>query len=75
MRVSSGSQAGRGLASLLPYGVFTLYSKTDAGNGFREPAFTRNAIWGPQITISLLTGFTFDGLSGHVGTRAREASK
>jgi len=33
-----------------------LYFETDAGDGFREPGFSRERRLDPQITIALLTG-------------------
>jgi hypothetical protein len=37
--------AGLGPASLVLYDVTTLYFETDAGDGFRESGFSRNADW------------------------------
>jgi hypothetical protein len=61
--------AGLGRASLVLYDVSTLYFETDAGDGFREPGFSKERRLDPQITIGLLTdasGFplmvsTFEG--------------
>ena len=50
------ARAGLGPASLVLYDVSTLYSGTDAGDGFREPGFTEERRLEPQITIGLLTG-------------------
>jgi transposase len=40
------------------YDVSTLYFETDAGDGFREPGFSKERRRGPQITIGLLTDAT-----------------
>jgi hypothetical protein len=48
-------QAGLGPASLVMYDVSTLYFETDAGDGFREPGFSKERRLEPQITIGLLT--------------------
>jgi hypothetical protein len=37
------------------YDVSTLYFETDAGDGFREPGFSKERRQEPQITIGLLT--------------------
>lgn len=42
-------------ASLVLYDVSTLYFETDAGDGFREPGFSKERRLEPQITIGLLT--------------------
>jgi hypothetical protein len=47
--------AGLGPASLVLYDVSTLYFETDAGDGFREPGFSKERRLDPQITIGLLT--------------------
>jgi hypothetical protein len=47
-----------GPASLVLYDVSTLYFKTDAGDGFREPGFAKERRLDPQITIGLLTDAT-----------------
>jgi hypothetical protein len=44
-----------GPASLVLYDVSTLYFETDAGDGFREPGFSKERRLEPQITIGLLT--------------------
>ena len=47
--------AGRaGPASLVLSSVSTLYFETDAGDGFREPGFSKERRLEPQITIGLL---------------------
>jgi hypothetical protein len=48
-------RAGLGPASLVLYDVSTLYFETDAGDGFREPGFSKERRLEPQITIGLLT--------------------
>jgi Transposase DDE domain len=50
--------AGLGPASLVLYDVSTLYFETDAGDGFREPGFSKERRLDPQITIGLLTDAT-----------------
>jgi hypothetical protein len=52
------AHAGLGPASLVLYDVSTLYFETDAGDGFREPGFSKERRLEPQITIGLLTGAT-----------------
>jgi hypothetical protein len=42
-------------ASLVRYDVSTLYFETDAGDGFREPEFSKERRLEPQITLGLLT--------------------
>ncbi len=49
------ARAGLGPASLVLYDVSTLYFETDAGDGFREPGFSKERRLEPQITIGLLT--------------------
>jgi hypothetical protein len=44
-----------GPASLVLYDVSTLYFEADAGDGFREPGFSKERRLEPQITIGLLT--------------------
>jgi hypothetical protein len=48
-------QTALGPASLVLYDVSTLYFETDAGDGFREPGFSKERRLEPQITIGLLT--------------------
>ena len=50
--------AGLGPASLVLYDVSTLYFETDAGDGFREPRFSKDRRLEPQVTIGLLTDAT-----------------
>jgi len=49
------AHAHLGRASLILYDVSTLYFETDAGDGFREPGFSKERRLDPQITIGLLT--------------------
>ncbi len=46
---------GLGPASLVLFDVTTLYFETDAGDGFREPGFSKERRLEPQITVGLLT--------------------
>jgi hypothetical protein len=67
---------GLGPASLVLYDVSTLYFETDAGDGFREPGFSKERRLEPRITIGLLTdaaGFplmieAFEGNTGETTT-------
>jgi hypothetical protein len=47
--------AGLGPATLVLFDVTTLYFETDAGDGFREPGFSKERRLEPQITLGLLT--------------------
>jgi hypothetical protein len=47
--------AALGPASLVLYDVSTLHFEIDAGDGFREPGFSKERRLDPQITIGLLT--------------------
>jgi transposase len=47
--------AGLGSATYVLYDVTTLYFETDAGDGFREPGFSKERRLDPQITVGLLT--------------------
>lgn len=49
------ARARLGPASLVLYDVSTLYFEADAGDGFREPGFSKERRLEPQITIGLLT--------------------
>jgi hypothetical protein len=65
-----------GPASLVLYDVSTLYFETDAGDGFREPGFSKERRLEPQITIGLLTdasGFPLQ-LEAFEGNRAETAT-
>lgn len=46
---------GLGPATLLLYDVTSLYFETDAGDGFREPGYSKERRLEPQITVGLLT--------------------
>jgi hypothetical protein len=50
------AHARLGRATLVLYDVSTLYFETDAGDGFREPGFSKERRLEPQVTIGLLTG-------------------
>jgi hypothetical protein len=71
-----------GPASLVLYDVSTLYFETDAGDGFREPGFSKERRLEPQITIGLLTdasGFplmveAFEGNRAECDTRSHAVS-
>lgn len=56
-RVRSASRARPG-QPCPQYDVSTLYFETDAGDGFREPGFSKERRLEPQITIGLLTDHT-----------------
>jgi transposase len=49
------ARAALGPAALVLYDVSTLYFETDAGDGFREPGFSKERRLEPQVTIGLLT--------------------
>lgn len=49
------AHVGLGPATLVLYDVTTLYFETDAGDGFREPGFSKERRLEPQITVGLLT--------------------
>jgi hypothetical protein len=49
------AHAGLDPATLVLYDCSTLYFETDAGDGFREPGFSKERRLEPQITIGLLT--------------------
>ena len=51
----SAAHAGLGPASLVLFDVSTLYFETDAGDGFRDPGFSKERRLDPQITLGLLT--------------------
>ncbi len=70
------AHAGLGPASLVLYDVSTLYFETDAGDGFREPGFSKERRLEPQITIGLLTdasGFPL-AVEAFEGNRAETAT-
>ena len=55
LSAACAAHARLGPASLVLYDVSTLYFETDAGDGFREPGFSKERRLDPQITIGLLT--------------------
>jgi hypothetical protein len=55
LAAASARRAGLGPASLVLFDVSTLYFETDAGDGFREPGFSKERRLDPQITVVLLT--------------------
>src|SRR4029453_2634281 len=55
LAAACASHAALGPASLVLYDVSTLYFEIDAGDGFREPGFSKERRLEPQITIGLLT--------------------
>jgi hypothetical protein len=55
LATACAAHARLGRASLVLYDVSTLYFETDAGDGFREPGFSKERRLEPQITIGLLT--------------------
>jgi Transposase DDE domain len=58
LSAACAAHAGLGPASLVLYDVSSLYFETDAGDGFREPGFSKERRLEPQITIGLLTDAT-----------------
>ena len=58
LSAACAAHAALGPASLVLYDVSTLYFETDAGDGFREPGFSKERRLDPQITIGLLTDRT-----------------
>jgi hypothetical protein len=55
LAAACAAHTGLGPVSLVLYDVSTLYFETDAGDGFREPGFSKERRLEPQITIGLLT--------------------
>ncbi len=55
LAAASAQHARLGPASLVLFDVSTLYFETDAGDGFREPGFSKERRLEPQITLGLLT--------------------
>jgi hypothetical protein len=55
LATACAAHARLGPASLVLYDVSTLYFEIDAGDGFREPGFSKERRLEPQITIGLLT--------------------
>jgi hypothetical protein len=67
---------GLGPASLVLFDASTLYFETDAGDGFREPGFSKERRLEPQITLGLLTyaaGFPLT-VAAFEGNRAETAT-
>jgi hypothetical protein len=58
LAAACAKHAQLGPASLVLFDVSTLYFETDAGDGFREPGFSKERRLDPQITIGLLTDAT-----------------
>ena len=58
LSAACAAHARLGPASLVLYGVSTLYFETDAGDGFRESGFSKERRLEPQITVGLLTART-----------------
>ena len=67
LAAACAAHAGLGPASLVLYDVSTLYFETDAGDGFREPGFSKERRLDPQITIGLLTDAA--GFAGRASER------
>jgi len=55
LAAASAAHAHLGPASLVLFDVSTLYFETDAGDGFREPGFSKERRLEPQTTLGLLT--------------------
>jgi Transposase DDE domain len=55
LAAACAAHARLGPTSLVLYDVSTLYFETDAGDGFREPGFSKERRLDPQIVIGLLT--------------------
>jgi hypothetical protein len=55
LAAACAAHARLGPASLVLYDVSTLYFEADAGDGFREPGFSKERRLDPQIVIGLLT--------------------
>jgi hypothetical protein len=55
LSAACAAHARLGPASLVLYDVSTLHFETDAGDGFREPGFSKQRRLDPQITLGLLT--------------------
>lgn len=55
LSAACAAHARLGPASLVLFDVSTLYFETDAGDGFREPGFSKERRLEPQITLGLLT--------------------
>ena len=55
LAAACAAHAHLGPTSLVLYDVSTLYFETDAGDGFREPGFSKERRLDPLITVGLLT--------------------
>ena len=55
LSAACAAHARLGPASLVLDDVSALYFETDAGDGFREPGFSKERRLEPQITVGLLT--------------------
>ena len=55
LSAACAAHARLGPASLVLHDVTTLHFETDAGDGFREPGFSKERRLDPQITVGLLT--------------------
>jgi hypothetical protein len=76
LSVACASHARLGPASLVLYDVTTLHFETDAGDGLREPGFSKERRLDPQITLGLLTdasGFPLT-VAAFEGNRAETAT-
>jgi Transposase DDE domain len=76
LSTACATRAALGPASLVLYDVSTLHFETDAGDGFREPGFSKERRLDPQITIGLLTdarGFPL-AVEAFEGNRAETAT-
>ena len=51
LAAACAAHAALGPASLVLYDVSTLHFETDAGDGFREPGFSKERRLDPQITV------------------------
>jgi Transposase DDE domain len=76
LAAACAAHAELGPASLVLFDVSTLYFETDAGDGFREPGFSKERRLEPQITLGLLTdaaGFPLT-VAAFEGNRAETAT-
>ena len=71
LAAACAAHARLGPACLVLFDVSTLYFETDAGDGFREPGFSKQRRLEPQITIGLLT----DGSGFSLTVEALEGNK
>jgi hypothetical protein len=76
LAAASAAHAGLGPASLVLFDVSTLYFETDAGDGFRQPGFSKERRLEPQITLGLLTDASGFPLTVHAfeGNKAETAT-